>query len=236
MKKLALVSAMGCAGSMVNAQGNFGDTWTGFYAGGAGAVGLFNSETTDHWCKVACDGASLGEVGSAFGIAAGYDMQLGSLVIGVVADYMTGTFETENVVSNGDGDPYASFTEASWDSIITLRGRAGVAVDRSLIYVSGGVAHVDVAYRHDFNFGPDADLRGYRPYSGQETGFAAGVGVEHAFADNLSISAEYLYVGLPSVNGGAYFSNFDNEEPSEDSTVTFRSSAHLIRVGANWRF
>ena len=239
-RKMAVVGFVSCTASAVTAQGVTGDVWSGFYAGGAASFGMFNSETSDHWCKVACDGASMAEIGGAAGVTLGYDMQIGSLVVGAVADYMLGNFEAENVVSgendlNGEG-AYTSYTQSTWDSIATLRARAGLSVDRSLVYVSGGLASVDVNYRQDFNFEPAAFPRGYRPYSGRETGFAAGVGIEHALTDNLSLSAEYLYVGLPSVNGGSYFANYDDALPSEESSVEFRSSAQLIRVGANWRF
>ncbi|MFN3663770.1 outer membrane protein [Yoonia sp.] len=242
-RKMAVVGLVSCTASAVTAQGVTGDVWSGFYAGGAASFGMFKTETFDHWCKVSCEFANLSEMGGAVGVTLGYDMQIGSLVVGGIADYMIGDFETENVVGSfqsdnpvGPDDRYASFTQSKWDSIATLRARAGVSVDRSLIFVSGGLASVEVNYRQDGNFGPDASPGGYKPYSGRETGFAAGVGIEHAFTDQLSFSAEYLYVGLPSVNGGQFFEDFSDDGPSEESSVKFSSSAQLIRVGANWRF
>lgn len=242
-RKIAFAGFVGCTASAVSAQSASSDLWTGFYGGGAASFGMFQSETFDHWCKVSCEDANLSETGGAVGVTLGYDMQIGSLVVGGIADYMIGNFETENVVGSfqidnpvSPSDRYASYTQSKWESIATLRARVGVPIDRSLIYVSGGLASVDVSYRQDGNFGPDAVPGGYKPYSGRETGFAAGVGIEHAFTDQLSFSAEYLYVGLPSVNGGQFFNDFSDDGPSEESSVKFSSDAQLIRVGANWRF
>lgn len=218
----------------VNAQSADFD-WTGAYAGGTASFGVFNSETSDHWCYVACDGGSLTEAAGALGVAIGYNKQIGSLVVGVVADYMAGNFETEHIVSQPG--VYSSYTSSSWENIFTLRGRAGIAADRSLIYVTGGLASVEVNHRQDYNFGPDAQNTGYRPYEGRETGFAAGVGVEHAISDKVTLGAEYQYIGLPSVDGGPYFRNLDDDNNFDvDSSVEYRSSAHLFRLGVNWRF
>ena len=221
-----------------------GFDWTGPYVGAVVGFGMLNSETSDHWCNVACDGGSLASGGGGAGLAIGYDWQMDDFVVGVVLDYMATNFENINIHDYVDPDTpansYTSYTESSWDSVTTLRARAGIAADRTLFYATGGVAWVDVNYRHDYNYGEAKGSfynEGYLPYSGTEMGIAAGAGVERAVGENLSISAEYLYVGLESVDGGYYYDDFDDVPGSrEDSTVDYRSSAHMVRVGIKYRF
>ncbi|MCC5982741.1 MAG: porin family protein [Rhodobacteraceae bacterium] len=218
-------------------QPSVGYDWTGPYVGGVGAYGMLNSETSDHWCWVACDGASMASGGGGVGLALGYDWQMGSLVVGGVVDHMVTNFENINIHDGPTNNKYTSYTEASWNSLTTLRARAGLAADQTLFYATGGLAWADVNYRHDYNHGPDAEERGFLPYSGREMGFAAGGGIEHAVSNNISISAEYLYVGLRSVAGGAYYRDWDDIPGSQrDGTVSYRSSAHKVRLGVNFRF
>ncbi|PJI93128.1 opacity protein-like surface antigen [Yoonia maricola] len=215
----------------------FANDWSGPYAGVSLNAGMFNSETTDHWCYVACDGASLAEFGAGAGIAGGYDVQMNEFVFGVVADYTFTNFETVNEHEDVTAPVnYTSYTESTWDGMLTLRARAGLAVDNTLVYATGGVAFVDVNYRHDYDAGPVAENEGFEPYSDIEVGFAAGAGVEHKFNDLYSVSAEYLYVGLQSSDGGEYYNDLDDLDSPSDGTADYRSSAHMLRLAVNYRF
>lgn len=207
--------------------------WGGFYGGLTLGVSMFNSDVSDHWCWVACDGASLSSFGQGVGVVAGYDVQMNEFVFGGLIDYMRTNYDNTNVHDRND---YSSYSSASWDQIMTLRARAGIAVDRTLFYATGGIALVDVNYRHDFNHGVNADNSGFPPESGWKTGLAAGVGIEHAISNNMSLDLQYQYVGLPSSRGGDYHDDLDDPGSTTDGSVNYRSNAHTVRLGLNFRF
>jgi outer membrane immunogenic protein len=65
----------------------------------------------------------------------------------------------------------------------TIRVRAGFAVNRALIYATGGVAFTDVkGWTAALPFG-----------GGSEPGWTGGGGVEFAMTDSWTVKAEYLY-------------------------------------------
>ena len=82
-------------------------------------------------------------------------------------------------------------TQSDW--LATVRGRAGYAFDRILIYGTGGGAFGNV----------QAGVRRAGPFSSStQTGWTAGAGVEFAFTPNLTAKVEYLYVDLGNQSCG----------------------------------
>jgi len=106
----------------------------------------------------------------------GYNVQTNShLVLGVEGDLLA-----------------AGKTDNNWDA--TLRGRVGYAVNKVLIYGTGGVAFGGVQ-----NAGASAT----------NTGWTAGAGIEAAVTQNVTARVEYRHTdlgGLPA-GGGDYSSN-----------------------------
>ena len=78
--------------------------------------------------------------------------------------------------------------EAKSDWLATVRGRAGYAFDRILVYGTGGGAFGNV----------QAASRRAPFSSATQIGWTAGGGVEFAFTPNLTAKVEYLYVDLGS--------------------------------------
>jgi outer membrane immunogenic protein len=122
------------------------------------------------------------------GLMLGYNMQSGGMVYGAELDY---TASTLTAVSTGNGGfgcggPVGCGTDVS--RLITLRGRVGFAMDRTLIYGTAGFAR--------------ANVRGYNPGTatvtgdGSRSGWSAGLGIEHALTDRFTIRAEYLHTDL----------------------------------------
>jgi outer membrane immunogenic protein len=103
----------------------------------------------------------------------------------------------------------------------TARARVGYAVDRTLIYVTGGAAFAPVQ-------------TGLNPPSTFDTatklGWAAGAGVEFAFFGNWSAKAEYLFVDLAASS----CSTVANCGSATGSSVAF--TENLVRGGFNYRF
>ena len=91
-------------------------------------------------CSRAGNGQPIGGVSPAGwlgGVQAGYNWQgIGSpLVLGVETDVQATVFRGEG--SNAGGDSFQSDLRA----LGTVRGRAGYAMDRALVYATGGLAY-----------------------------------------------------------------------------------------------
>ena len=107
----------------------------------------------------------------------------------------------------------------------TIRGRIGYAMDRVLIYATGGAAFTHTS--------DNVTLTGTGTIfneSSTNTGWTIGGGVEGAFAENWTARVEYLYVGTNVGQSGAI--------PVVGGTITEAGNIHdsLIRAGINFKF
>lgn len=103
----------------------------------------------------------------------------------------------------------------------TVRGRAGVYFDRTLIYGTGGWAFMDV------------DEVGYGDAAGQtaenrdlRSGWVVGGGIEHAFLPGVTGKIEYLHMDF-----GRYDGLSENRE-----TFYFDNTVDVVRTGLNFKF
>lgn len=224
----AAVFSMGAAQAAAN--------WTGPYVGATAGVTSFKTDTADYWCWYACDAPGNSEVDVSGGLTAGYNWQLGSnFVVGLEADISTGAKSSETVTFySGDGVTWAS----KWDWLATVRGRAGLAVDKTLVFVTGGVAVAKAEYDATY-FNPTPADRASK--SGNLTGLVIGAGVEHMFTKNLTFKAEYLRVAMPKKSACWADAStgvcYDPGNVSDnDDSVHWTSSADIFRVGVNYKF
>jgi outer membrane immunogenic protein len=109
-----------------------------------------------------------------------------------------------NLVLGVEGD--VSFGD-DIDYLASLRGRIGLALGPTLLYATGGVAFI--GYDDDF-FDDDS-----------ETGWVAGLGIEHKLRDNVSIGLEGLYYAFDDRE----FAGF--EEDADFWTVRARLTYHF---------
>jgi outer membrane immunogenic protein len=143
----------------------------------------------------------------------GGNIQWGAVVLGIEGDW-----DWSNI--NGTNSSLAAClpggceTKADW--LATVRGRAGWAIDRVLLYGTGGAAFAPV--QAGFNGGPFQ--------STTQVGWTAGAGLEFAFAPNWTAKAEYLYADLGSSN--CTVDCFGN------TSVKFTES--IVRAGINFKF
>lgn len=145
-------------------------TWTGFYAGVNAGWGWRDSDQEAVVLGGAVPGTLFfpdnGDGGFTGGAQIGYNYQIGSFVIGLETDIQwADTDQDENVAFIPAGAP-GTFVPGEFRSNLsdwfgTVRARAGVAIDRVLIYATGGLA-----------------------YSDDTTGWVAGGGVEWALPVN----------------------------------------------------
>lgn len=212
--------------------------WQGFYLGGAiGAARLNTTANTsgtfsgdgpfserpcgdDSVNVVTC---STGTTGFTAGVQAGYDWQSRYFVYGVVADWTwTGLKHT---ISRGSGSSHASF-QAKVDWLATFRGRMGLAVDDTLVYVTGGLGLADIrssATATQFNGTFNMALNNV------QAGWVAGAGVEHKLSQNWSVFGEFLYYDFGRQSASA-------SNGSTTYTTEFTHEIYQGKVGLNYRF
>ena len=170
-------------------------TWTGFYAGVNAGYGWGSQKGTADAAYGSLSGAQVGGT-------AGYNYQMGQIVLG-----MEGDWDWSNA-KNTNGAYISKQT-----SIATARGRIGYAVDRVLLFTTGGYAGGNV----ERTFGATST-------SDWHNGYALGGGMEYAITNKVSAKAEYLYTDVSSKTDAASL-------PSRAGLTQ-----NTVRMGVNYRF
>jgi len=174
------------------------NNWTGFYLG---AMGGYAQENSD----------GIGSLSGGFaGGTAGYNWQMGNIVLGIEAD-----------AAWADVGATVGPLEARIRDMGTVRGRVGYAFDSVLIYGTGGYAWAD-------NRITATALGVSISDSHFHSGWTAGAGVEVMFAPKWSVKAEYLY---RSFQGETYFAGI---APPGIATGTLNLNS--VQVGVNYHF
>lgn len=178
-------------------------SWTGLYVG----LQAGYSWNNDQWGSPAqpfFGGPNTN--GLIYGGHVGYNYQVNMLVLGLEGSF---TFSE----ASASGPCLAGFatcrTEHNWGG--DIRGRAGLAFDRLLVYGAAGVAAENVTLSIKTIFG-----------SGKATetiwGYTLGAGAEYAITNNVVLGVEYKFTdfGTQSISGV----KFD----SESHKAVFRAS------------
>ena len=181
-------------------------SWQGFYIGGLVGAARLNAS-----CTEVANGSAFGPCGSAnpgpvsavnsatgllAGVEVGYDWQQRYFVYGVAADW-TWT-NLKHTTRGGTGSTITTF-QSKVDWLASFRGRMGLAVDDTLVYVTGGLALGELK-----SSTTEVDSSGttgnYSSLSTVKVGWVAGVGAEHKFNQNWSVKGEFLYYDLGRTN------------------------------------
>src|SRR5713226_8661735 len=180
--------------------------WTGLYIGAhAGYSRGSSSAVLSDPATLAASSTFSGVIG---GVQAGYNVRLPSgLLFGVEADLTFPNYLTSNSVVSSLATAHSAVTE-QWDYFGTARGRVGYASGHWLAYATGGLAWAGERFVNTPAIGSEEKELNVR------LGWAAGAGVEYAFAPHWSLRLEYLYsrfeqadIVFPS--GTQYTSNLD---------------------------
>jgi outer membrane immunogenic protein len=239
-------------------QGGFTDTydWSGFYLGINGGFG-WQDNTIDYsytgsiptyftdpvgFLPTTVTNSASGAQG---GMQIGYNVQAGSFVYGLEADAIaftgkgTGSFTaTDTLFSTfGQSISASTTTETPWAG--SLRARFGFTDDRFLGYVTAGVAigrtetQSNVSYFADSIFFTPPSLYSWSTSeSSVNIGWAAGAGIEYAFASNVIARVEYMYYDLGNTSvtlPDASFSGFSG-------AVQQSNSINTLRIGLGYKF
>jgi outer membrane immunogenic protein len=190
-------------------------SWTGFYIGGNAGYGWTNGSGT---LTTATGTESFTVSGNGFlgGFQTGYNWQVGPAVFGAEADFQGSTASGPFSATAG---PTISATEkVPWFG--TVRGRLGYAIDRVMLYATGGAVYGDTTL--------NGTVSTVGQFSNSTTfwSWTAGAGVEAAFWGCWSAKLEYLYVGNPS------------RTPAVPAITALSGTANtnIVRAGINYHF
>lgn len=186
--------------------------WTGFYLGahlgyGSGSTGwvfLTGPATT----------VPSNPKGAFGGLQLGYNWQINNFVLGLETDLSIAGFRDSDPCPN---PAVSCFTRSNW--VGTTRARVGVAADKALFYVTGGLAYGDTRVGASTAVGVTT--------SRTRVGFALGGGLEYAFTPNVTAKVEYMYYNLGS---SSY------QVTTVPEFVRARFEYHTVKVGLNYLF
>ena len=173
-------------------------TWAGLYVGvNAGAA--FGNDRSVFVPGVGNVGSGSNDAGFTGGGQVGYNWQFNQFVVGLEADLQFADLR-RNAFNGAVVVPgFVPFVDRGIDWYGTARGRLGYAMDRALLYGTGGFAYGGGGGNGCAGFGAavacsNDDIR---------IGWTAGAGLEYAFPNtNITARVEGLYVNLNRDNNG----------------------------------
>jgi len=186
-------------------------SWTGFYLGAHVGYGWAQARYTDF--ATPANNSSVNANGVFGGIQGGYNWQFNNFVFGLEADVAAGGLRRTFV--NG-ADSY----RASVPFLSSVRARAGLAADRALFYVTGGLGVATLQDR--WIIGGVTTTA-----SSTRAGYTLGAGVEYAFTPNWTAKIEYLYYG---------FGDRRNVVVAAAPGDRVRTDIHTVKLGINYLF
>ena len=225
--------------------------WTGFYIGAnAGALwddsshtlfssGLFLTDPlTVPTNSLRTRAGDLDATSFTGGVQAGYNYQMGMLVIGVEGDINSARSRANDALVAGLPPILGLLgtmthrVDEKLDWFGTLRGRLGIADSRWLIYATGGWAFGHVRSSTFVQFSRDGDTY-TSSFSDTLSGWAAGGGFEYAFHNNWTVKGEVLWIDLGKVS---YVSPERTIYPGYSHTTHLDLNEVVARVGVNYKF
>ena len=178
--------------------------------------------------------------GTDWAVHAGYDVQFGGLVVGLVGDY--GRTNIRDSVSAYSTTPaFYTLTRRVRDNA-SARLRAGVALGDTLVYGTGGAAWAKV--RNSFTTSNTANSF-TNTGNDDAWGYRFGGGIEHRVSRNFSIGAQYLYTRIEDEDyrvraaGPAPATNpfiLRNSAGTDFGRTGDRFNWHSAQVTASFRF
>jgi outer membrane immunogenic protein len=193
--------------------------WSGFYIGGhIGGAWSDRCLTVEGFGEVGCSDSS----GFLGGGQIGFNFQTANnFVFGVE---FSGSFADLNGDQTSGNLPGGWYFSSAGKSLLMLTGRAGIAFDRALLYVTGGGAWS----RNSVDFYNGATVVSV---DFDRQGWTIGAGLEYGFTPNWSIAFQYNYIDLGSKD--VYFPNADLFG-SVDQTVNMATLRLNYRFGGGY--
>jgi outer membrane immunogenic protein len=218
-------------------------SWTGFYLGVHVGAGWGSAE----WDIVQINdaGGAVLEPGTVIpfashrlngflgGLQAGFNWQAGLVVFGAEVQASWADIDGDGPCLEPDENIGLLSCRTQTDWLLTFAGRLGLAIDRALVYLKGGVAWGNS--EHSATRSVEEVIRTLGPVDEDRWGVMLGAGVEYAFAPSWTAKVENNFI------------DFDNE------LVTFpvreegagiglnvvadvRHHVHVVKFGVNYLF
>jgi len=165
--------------------------WTGSYLGIQGGFVRQDGSLNPFDDFGALQPRNESKLGGTVGAVLGYNWQVGNFVYGLEGDWnwLGGKAATDGV-----------FTRTSFgaDWVATARGRAGLAVDATLLYLTGGLAFGHAKDNETvFDRFTGVPIESFSQ-NATKVGWTVGAGIEQKLSANWSAKAEFRYVDLGS--------------------------------------
>jgi outer membrane immunogenic protein len=251
---VALISAIGLS---TPAMAQEHSLWSGFYVG-ANAGGAWSNSDADAALSVNSsapipsnpivdgditsinDANVKGHLDSGHhntftgGLEAGYNYVMSNgLLLGIETDInifdinrgKTGTVQSPALVT------YTVNQSVNTDFLWTLRPRIGYAMDKFLIFASGGLALTEAHYDASFYDSSSGANTANFTHSHTRTGWTLGGGAAYAITPKISVKGEYLYQDFGTVTESATSANGYVTLATETNL-----KSHLFRAGVDYRF
>lgn len=188
--------------------------WTGCYAGAHGGAGVLK----DSYAVSAGGGALAGG-------QVGCNYQIGQIVLGLEGEATWSALSDKlQFMNSGFASDFAGRNRWSAD----VAARAGVAIDRALIYSKLGVAEGGFAFS-------GGDTTGFfQQAGGNLSGLLLGGGIEYGFAANWSAKLEYDHIDY--VSRALQVSRFQNGAMLRSFETGESASVNAVKAGINYRF
>jgi len=182
--------------------------------GGSHHYRLVDGAGNDAFSPGSCNGMARGATPAAgcksdsgteeWGLRLGYDRQVGSLVYGVLAEYMRAGLEDSTSSFSTEPNSYTMTREL--ERALSLRARLGFAFganSENLLYASGGKSRAKISNTftttntvNTFSDSGPLDRNGY----------SYGFGYERLMGNNLALGLEYVYMKFRDDRYRAYAS------------------------------
>jgi outer membrane immunogenic protein len=203
--------------------------WSGFYVGvfGGGGWGNHNiNNATGPASSFANYTANYSSQGGVAGGEAGYNLQSGNIVVGIEADgFWSGMRGNDSAAVAAGSFPIASVDADNLRWGGTLRARGGIAVDRWMLFFTGGWAYGDIVHT---NTDP---VLGVDQFTVHANGLTAGGGVQYALLNNLIGKVEYRYYNFNGYNRPG-----SPLTPNGQLPFTTQTTYSVITVGLDYKF
>ena len=200
--------------------------WSGTYVGASVGYSRHNArfeEADFQWFGSTFEQNSSGATAT---LQVGRNWQSGQLLLGVEADITAFTNDRTQLYA----DKRARIrNELNW--MATLRGRTGLAIDRTMLYATGGLAVA--GFDRSFERSATGNYDNWLDLGATKVGVVAGLGIERALNDNWSARLEGL-VAKFGRNGSV--ANDAPTRPSESAVLDIDDTVAVLRLGVNYRF
>jgi len=239
MKKILLTTLVVISSMNVLADEKI--NWTGPYVGGSVGYGWgeqnfkdgsFIEDGDTQYSFPGSDAVTKSKpnLDSAFGgLQAGYNYRNNNTLLGIDLSIKGGSFDT-----NYQGTPEFDFTAKSkMNWISTGKVKAGLFIDETLVYATGGLAlGREKISLHDNYLDRSPPYSIDTSNSKTRTGWVIGLGAEHPISKNLTAKIDYEHIDFGDEN----FKMHEGDAGWQTINIKASDKFDMLSVGLNYHF